>query len=181
MPALRPEEWSPALRWGVSTLCTAAFALTVRAIRRQEKMMKKSGGPGIVPFALAATPERAREIKRTWGDAGVAAARKSLHVDFAFIASYILPPVVFAGFVAAVVRGRGWTGWASTATWSGWAWVAAGMLDVAENVLLLHVLGADQPKKAATRGAALCARAKFGLLGLAGAGLLTTAVAALAG
>ena len=53
-----------------------------------ERRMKRTGGPGIIPFELAGTPERSRRIMERWGPEGRAAARTSLLLDYPFLVTY---------------------------------------------------------------------------------------------
>lgn len=53
-----------------------------------EQQMKRTGGPGIIPFELAGSSERARRIMDTWGSEGRSAARLSLLLDYPFPATY---------------------------------------------------------------------------------------------
>lgn len=50
--------------------------------------MRRSGGPGIVAFELAGSAVRAQRIMNTWGDGGRRAARRSLQLDFGYMATY---------------------------------------------------------------------------------------------
>ena len=50
--------------------------------------MKDMGGPGIVPFELTGSQDRADEILAEWGEEGQDAARESLWIDFGFLIAY---------------------------------------------------------------------------------------------
>ncbi|HWL35651.1 MAG TPA: hypothetical protein VNQ77_05605 [Frankiaceae bacterium] len=177
---LPTETWPVALRWATVVCGAGAGVASCVAMARAGRAMKASGGAGIVAIELAGTPARAAAIKAAWGPGGRAAARRSLLADFAFVAAYVVVPVVVAGASAAVMRPRGWSGWTGTAIFSGWAMVAAGALDVVENAALLAVLRADRPAAALTRLAAFCARGKFLLVLVAPLPLATAGIAALA-
>jgi hypothetical protein len=99
---------------------------------------------GIVTLQLAWTPERARRILGAWAARGwLGRARKSVYVDFPFIAAYS-GTLACLGLCAG--RVAGWGGimddadahdfGASVAV----AMIAAGACDVAENLALLGVL-----------------------------------------
>lgn len=53
-----------------------------------ERRMRKTGGPGIVPFELAGNAERAGQILDTWGSEGRRWARLSLWLDFGYMLTY---------------------------------------------------------------------------------------------
>src|SRR3954447_6954291 len=53
-----------------------------------ERRMRRTGGPGIIPFELAGTPERSRRIMETWGRSGQRAARSSLILDYPYLVTY---------------------------------------------------------------------------------------------
>lgn len=50
--------------------------------------MHRSGGPGIIAFEVAGNAERAQRIMNAWGDDGRRAARRSLQLDFGYMATY---------------------------------------------------------------------------------------------
>ncbi|HEX4759299.1 MAG TPA: hypothetical protein VH256_00800 [Thermoleophilaceae bacterium] len=121
-----------------------------------EWRMNRAGGAGIVPFELAGTPERARELMERWGEDGRRAARLSLLLDYPFLVSYT--GVQVAGCTAAgellpavrvVVALQ----------------VAAGAFDAAENTALLGVLSGREGGRLPAVARA-CALAKFALLGV---------------
>ncbi|OMC41013.1 hypothetical protein A5744_18850 [Mycobacterium sp. IS-1264] len=53
-----------------------------------ERRMRRSGGPGIIPFELAGSASRAEEIMTRWGSDGQRAARLSLWLDFGYMTTY---------------------------------------------------------------------------------------------
>lgn len=53
-----------------------------------ERRMRRSGGPGIIPFELAGNASRAEQIMTTWGYDGQRAARWSLRLDFGYMLTY---------------------------------------------------------------------------------------------
>jgi hypothetical protein len=66
---------------GVFTGYTAVMLLL-------EQRMRRSGGPGIVPFELAGNAIRADQIMKKWGSDGQRAARMSLWLDFGYMLTY---------------------------------------------------------------------------------------------
>ncbi len=126
---------------------TAALLVPLAVLDRR---MQRAGGPGIIPFELAGTPERAAAVMGAWGEEGRRAARVSLLLDFPFLVAY-------SGFNVALARALDAPAWVAVA-------VGAGACDAVENAALLGVLdgrgGGRLP--AVARAFAL---AKFGLLG----------------
>ena len=140
--------------------------------------LRQIGGAGIVAFELAGSTKRSREILTAWGPAGWQAARRNIHADFLFILGYT-GVLAIPALVSADTIGR-----------QTWAWtegigiaitiavVLAGLLDVAEDVLLLSVLtkGSEaddlQPQ---ARAAKVCAWIKFRLIAVAIAWLMLVA------
>jgi hypothetical protein len=53
-----------------------------------EHRMRRSGGPGIIPFELAGSRTRAEAIMARWGPDGRRAARTSLWLDFGYMLTY---------------------------------------------------------------------------------------------
>ena len=119
-----------------------------------ERRMQRTGGPGIIPFELAGTPERSRRILETWGTDGRTAAKASLVLDYPFLVSYSGFNIALAGLAGERLPG---------ATAIAAAQVAAGACDAAENTALLGVL-ATSPDGRLPAVAATFARVKFALL-----------------
>lgn len=124
----------------------AGFALATATVvsgalmRGPIRTMKSASGVGIVPFALAGTDQRAREILTGWGEDGVAAARRSLHLDFTFLVGYAGLGALLAGCSADPVGDAGWS-WLTPVGWGAAAGaVLAGVLDAIENVALLRAI-----------------------------------------
>jgi hypothetical protein len=67
---------------GIATLVLFAILAVI------DRRMTDTGGPGIVGFELARTPQRAAEILADWGDSGQDAARASLWLDFLYLTTY---------------------------------------------------------------------------------------------
>lgn len=53
-----------------------------------ERGMRKTGGPGIIPFELAGNAERVQQILTAWGAQGRRWARWSLWLDFGYMLTY---------------------------------------------------------------------------------------------
>jgi hypothetical protein len=162
------DSISPGRRRAAALVLAAAVAGQLRMFLTLERRMRRAGGPGIIAFELAGTPERARDMLDAWGADGRAAARRSLWLDFPFPATYA--PLQALACTAAAERFRGLTGHdraAAAAAAAGpilaWSQLAAALFDYVENASLLLVLGgrADGRLPALARRAAVT---KFVLL-----------------
>lgn len=72
-------------RLGWSAVATLAYAAVMLVL---ERGMRKTGGPGIIPFELAGNAERVQEILTAWGSEGRRWARWSLWLDFGYMLTY---------------------------------------------------------------------------------------------
>jgi hypothetical protein len=136
----------------------------------QERRMRESGGPGIIPFELAGTAERAGRILAAWGAPGQSAARRSLLLDYPYLAAYApLQALLCTGAGEALTR-HGRPGPASLAPALAWGQLVAGAFDALENTALLAILAGRTGRLPAIARA--CASAKFALLGLGWAYML---------
>ncbi|HYP55381.1 MAG TPA: hypothetical protein VEQ41_03650 [Solirubrobacterales bacterium] len=149
-----------------------ATVLLLLAMSPSDRRMQDSGGPGIVPFELAGSQERADEILAEWGDEGQDAARESLWIDFGFLVAYGTLLTLLLAAARDLARDRGWRRLGAL----GGAAVGLGALvagfDALENICLLLTLedaGAALPVLAA-----IFASCKFALLAAAIAYLLTS-------
>lgn len=150
-------------RTGLIVSGMAFVALLLLSAPAEEQM--RETGPGIVPFELAGSQERADEILAEWGDAGQDAAREQLLIDFAFLIAY----GTFLTLAVAAVRDRlGRRGWprltAVGAVVVPFGAVAAAF-DAVENACLLAVLG--ESGSAFPTLAAIFAAIKFAFLAAA--------------
>jgi hypothetical protein len=140
--------------------------------------MMRTGGPGIIPFELAGSPERSRRIMEKWGAEGQAAARMSLLLDYPYLVTYTGLQVAACDAASQALRRRGAGILADAGRVIGPAQVAAGACDATENTALLGVLAERSDRLPAVARAA--ARAKFALLALgwlyAGLGLASRLV-----
>ncbi|MCZ8380322.1 hypothetical protein O6P37_15745 [Mycobacterium sp. CPCC 205372] len=123
-----------------------------------EREMRRTGGPGIIPFELARTPARAESIMSRWGPRGRRAARASLWLDFGYMATY--------GVLVSlhVDRARRIFGHPPVPVLMVMGAVAG---DAVEGVSLLNVLSGNRIA-VYTRRAHLAASIKFALLAAAG-------------
>lgn len=129
--------------------------------------MKRTGGPGIIPFELAGTPQRANRIMDAWGTEGRRAARLSLALDFPFLVAYSGLHANVCALASEVLRERGWQRAADLGALARTSQIAAGACDAAENAALLGVLGGRG--NALPRVAQSFAAAKFALLAVGAA------------
>lgn len=74
---------SSGLIWAVT-----AFTGYTSVMLALERQMHRAGGPGIIAFELAGNATRAQRIMSAWGDDGQRAARRSLQLDFGYMATY---------------------------------------------------------------------------------------------
>ena len=147
--------------WAFALFGAAQLALLV-PMARYEQRMKASGGPGIIPFELLGTQERARAVMERWGEDGRAAARSSLRLDFAYLVSYTGLQVAGCAAARDALADRGWDALAAAGDVIGPGQVLAGACDAVENASLLGVLaGRGDRLPAVARTFAL---AKFGVL-----------------
>jgi hypothetical protein len=127
-----------------------------------QRRMQRTGGPGIIPFELAGTPERSRRIMEKWGPEGRSAARLSLLLDYPYLVTYTGLQVAGCAAASDALRRRGWRTLARAGGVIGPAQLAAGAFDAIENTALLGVLAERDDRLPALARAA--ARAKFALL-----------------
>ena len=121
-----------------------------------ERVLRTTGGPGIIPFELAGNAARAEGIMASWGSDGRWAARLSLRLDFGYMLTYGTLAVLL---VDGTRRRRGDPGVVRLLV------VGAVAGDAVEGISLLNVLnGADLEANA--RRARLAATVKFALLAL---------------
>lgn len=141
-------------RLGASAVLFVCYTVLMLLVDRG---MRKTGGPGIIPFELAGTAARAEEIMTTWGGAGQRAARLSLWLDFGYMLTY---GTLAALLVDTTRRRRGGPVVLQMLV------IGAVAGDAVEGIALLKVLDrADLADNA--RRARLAALIKFALLGLA--------------
>jgi hypothetical protein len=101
------------LTWAVTAF--VGYTSVMLALDRQ---MQRGGGRGMIAFELAGDADQAQRIMASWDDGGRRAARRSLQLDFGYMATYGVltallvnyarrrlghPAVVCLGVVPAVV------------------------------------------------------------------------------
>jgi hypothetical protein len=128
-----------------------------------EREMRRAGGPGIIPFELAGTPERAERIMQRWGPVGQAAARRSLILDYPFLLAYAPLQALACDAAGDALSRRHHELLAAAGAPLAWGQLAGAGFDAIENAALLGVLfGGDARLPALARA---CATIKFALLG----------------
>jgi hypothetical protein len=152
-----PPRQRRAATWGL----TLAALIQLRFFASLERRMRRRGGPGIIPFELAGTPERANRIIRIWGSDGRRAAKRSLLLDYVFPPTYAWLQALACTATAdrCAARGRALAAWGGPLAWG--QLLAAGFDYVENTALLLILSGRDGRLPALARRAAL---AKFALL-----------------
>lgn len=115
--------------------------LLLLAMSPADGRMKDTGGPGIVPFEVAGSQDRADEIMDEWGDKGQDAAREQLWIDFGFLAAYGTFLTLAIAAVRDRARSRGLRRLAAIGGFiAGFGAIGAGF-DALENICLLLTLG----------------------------------------
>jgi hypothetical protein len=78
-------------KWPTSLKLTTAVTFLLLAVLTMinQLLISDEAPRGIISFELAATPEQASAMIRSWQDPGVVWAKASLYLDFAFIAAYL--------------------------------------------------------------------------------------------
>jgi hypothetical protein len=165
-------------RRAIRRLVAAQLAL-LAPLLAQERTMRQTGGPGIIPFELAGTPERTSRILRTWGEQGRSAARRSLILDYPYLATYAPLQALLCTAAGDSLHQRGRRTAAAASPALAWGQLAAGAFDAIENTALLAILAGRNGRLPAL--ARRCASAKFGLLTLGWAYILLALAARLRG
>jgi len=156
---------------------TVATILLLLAMSPADQRMQDTGGPGIVPFELAGSQDRADEILAEWSEEGEDAARESLWIDFGFLVAYGALLTLLLGLARDVSRERGWLRLGAIgAIVASFGALAAGF-DALENICLLLTL--DDAGPAFPLLATIFAACKFALLAAAILYLVATAAARL--
>lgn len=140
------------------------------AMAPADQRMRDTGGPGIAPFELAGSQDRADEIFAEWGADGQDAARESLWIDFGFMLAYGAFLTLALVAIRDLARRRGWRRLAAIgAVVVSFGALAAGF-DALENICLLLTL--DGASAALPLMATIFAACKFAFLAAAIAYLL---------
>ncbi|HET6997820.1 MAG TPA: hypothetical protein VFI03_04460 [Solirubrobacterales bacterium] len=110
------------------------------AMAPADQRMHDTGGPGIVPFELAGSQDRADEILGEWGEKGQDAARESLWIDFGFSLAYGVFLTLALMAVRDIARERGWRRLAAVGVVVVYFGALAAAFDVLEDICLLLTL-----------------------------------------
>lgn len=156
-----------ALPNSLKTCLIATVILLAALVMINQTLKTESAHQGIVSYQLAGSAEQALAIVQSWGEEGLQWATLSLWVDFLFIPVYCLTLILLTRHCTLDrpgVRER------TTARWIRTLFIAAGLADVTENVLLLNNL--DAPTDAISLAAAISALVKFTALTIGIAGLV---------
>jgi hypothetical protein len=162
----------------LALMAAAALAAIVLSVQHRAafKPALDSGGPGIVEFEMAGSPERAEEILDGWGVVGREAAERAIGIDYGFLVAYSL----FLALATATVAARLSGSWKGVGIALAWLSLLAGLLDAVENTALLYVIRAYRSGSIGSLAptvAAQAAGAKFAIVLLAGAYVLGGLVA----
>lgn len=143
----------------------ASAALFLMLVLVNQPLQTGSAPQGIVSFQMAGTADQAHAILRSWRADGQFWAQVSLWLDFLFIPTYVLALILLTRHL---VRDRPGVRERMVARWIRALFVAAGLSDVGENILLLNNF--NPPTDLTSLSATICALVKYtGLtLGLAG-------------
>ncbi|KMQ73398.1 hypothetical protein [Marinobacter subterrani] len=145
-----------------------ALVLVLLALLLVNQPLQTASAPqGIVSYQLAGTADQAHAILRSWRSDGIGWAKISLWLDFLFIPIYLL---ALFHLTRHLTRDRPGVRERVGARWVRALFVAAGLADFAENILLFNNF--DPPTDAVSLWATLCALIKFTALTLGTAGLV---------
>ena len=122
----------PTLRPWLLGAFIVLFIVAGRAMQKISAPVK----PSPIRLEFPWTQRGAHEILSQWDDAAKDAVRKNLVLDFIFIVSYVGGLVVAGAMASAALGPAPWAGAAIT-----WAVIAAGLLDVCENIGQFAMLG----------------------------------------
>jgi len=154
-----PQKWLL-----IATGIAIVIILIIRAMFAGTEQTMHSGSPyGIVDFELAFSGKQAGMILSQWDREAVDAARASLLLDFLFIPAYA---VAFVGITSLLTRNRS-TPWRRAGRSLIGGGIAAALLDVLENLMLLYQLQGDVIRQIPPLIAGVAASIKFLLLGIA--------------
>jgi hypothetical protein len=137
--------------------------LSVVWMSKLGKRLKEGGGRGIVAFELAGNWKAVDRVLAGWDEGARQAARRSLVVDFAFIAAYSLGAAIAVMAVVDASQARAWQTFADVGRGLVYAAIAAGVSDAVENAALLVILSGNRGRQL-PRIAAICAALKFFVL-----------------
>ena len=130
-----------------------------------DRSLQDTGGPSIVGLEFAGSLGRVEEIAAEWGSHGLYLARLSLWIDFGFMVSYGAFLTLAALSIRDFARERGLGRLAAAGLVAPYLAVAAPLLDAAENITWLFLLGGHGGDLAAGFATG-CASLKFLCVGL---------------
>jgi hypothetical protein len=125
-----------------------------------DRSLQDTGGPSIVGLEFAGSLGRVEEIAAEWGSHGLYLARLSLWIDFGFMVSYGAFLALAALSIRDFARERDLGRLAAAGLVAPYLAVAAPLLDAAENITWLFLLGGNGGDLAAGFATA-CASLKF--------------------
>ncbi len=147
----------------VAGIATVSFNVALLLIDRS---LQDTGGPSILGLEFAGSLGRVEEISAEWGSHGLYLARLSLWIDFGFMVSYGAFLTIAALSIRDFARERKLERLAAAGLVAPYLAVAAALLDMAENITWLFLLGGHGGDLAAGFATA-CASLKFLSVGLA--------------
>ncbi|MBW7472276.1 hypothetical protein QQF73_14520 [Marinobacter sp. M216] len=156
-----------ALPRGLKASLIAVLVLLGTLLLVNQPLQTGSAPQGIVSFQMAGTAEQAHAIVRSWRPEGVVWAQMSLWLDFLFIPAYVLALVQLTRHL---MRDRPGVRERMVARWIRALFLAAGLSDATENILLLNNF--NPPTDVISLSATICALVKFTGLTLGIAGLV---------
>ena len=170
---VHPFSWLPDfLRTPLLVVLVAGSVAFSVWLAEQGRSLRGPAAPyGVASFEFAWSRENAAEMIDDWRPV-LEIARRQVQIDFGFLVFYPLA----TSLACAMLAESRFNGRPATGVFLSWAVLAAGPLDAAENLALLHQLNHGAADTAA-RVAACCAGVKFALV-LAGFGYLALVGAA---
>ena len=134
-----PFQWlSPILQWVALVLSLVGTLFFAKKLDTQGASLKNDVAPyNIVSLELAWNGARSQEIIDSWNITGLQdTAKKQLHLDFAFIVFY----PIFLSLSCAILSRHVSDMLTLIGVVLTWSALAAGILDVVENVLIFHMI-----------------------------------------
>ncbi|MDI9246529.1 hypothetical protein [Marinobacter sp. CHS3-4] len=162
----------PHLPRALSVSLLVTVMLFVVLVLVNQPLQTSPAPKGIISLQMAGSLDHVREILASWNGEGMAWARASLWLDFAFAPAYVLTLLLLTRHLS---RDRPGVRERTVTRWVRGMFIGAGTCDVAENILLLNSL--ESPSESLNLAATLFALAKFTglILGLAGLVILRAA------
>lgn len=164
--AVHPFEHLPGVaQLAVGVVAAVLAGLGIALMATPGRMMRRRGA-SILAFELAGSPTRLNAILDAWGDEGQSAARKSLLLDtLLFVPGYAVLTSIVAAGCADELAFRTTTTIGDLTRAAAWLALAAGGLDLIENLALAFALHGHVTVWGHIAQA--CARLKFVVIGAA--------------